>query len=70
MPKETCKDCSQTICTQVQAMVFLKKVGMTAPVVVEGKIENCPKKKDGEPAEDINSWFELEGKLDTIHLGS
>jgi hypothetical protein len=68
--QEACQDCKQTVCWQIKRGIFMKKVATGAPIIVNGEIENCPKRKNGDEEEDIDSWFELQGKTDTLHLGS
>jgi len=70
MRVELCTECPKTVCSLVKPGVYLKKVATDAPEVVVGRIEDCPKRTDTETMEDINHWFQLEGKTDTLHLGS
>jgi hypothetical protein len=72
MTLELCRQCDGVVCSKVQLNVYIKKDNQKAPEIVIGTIENCPKRKeDGEESwEEVQDWFNLYGKIDTMHLGS
>jgi len=68
MPKEICTDCEGVVCRRTGKDTYTRREGKRTPKVIVGEIKDCPKKKVEE--EDIGRWFALEGKTDTLHLGS
>lgn len=68
--KESCSDCGNIICIDNKNETRIV-AGIKGGIIYEnikGSVKNCPFRK-GTEEEDINKWFELEGKVDTLNLG-
>ena len=72
MTLESCKQCDGVVCLKVKDGVYMKKDKQKAPEIIVGTIEGCSKRKeDGvEDWDEVQDWFKLYGKIDTVHLGS
>lgn len=70
--KLSCLQCKGIVCTDLEDGV--KAVGNLkdgAAIKFPQNVSKCPMRKvEEEPEEDIEKWFALEGKVDTLHLGS
>ena len=81
MTKETCLQCKDLMCVDhLNGRVITELKTMRPTEIPNQPVNRCPKRKveDASPApkvddldfDEINRWFSLEGKTDTLHLGS
>lgn len=66
---DICTECAGVACLRTSDGVYMKKDNRKTPQIIIGKIEGCPKRIGLDEEEDVDKWFELYGKTDTMNLG-
>ena len=69
---ESCSNCEGINCLKVKDGVYMRKDNGKSPEIINGKVEDCSRRVQNPiiDLEETDKWFKLDGKVDTIHLGS
>jgi hypothetical protein len=78
MTKESCVEClkpKSIMCVDIPEGRVMSHLPDMKYIVIQKPVRTCPLKESnkpilGETMEEVNRWFELEGKTDTMNLGS